>query len=471
MFNLSESWKKNYEEFLNEEYENFDSSFAETFAELEEAQKTAEKSFDIVNEYFSIFALSESQLNEEDEIDVKKEKETDEVIEKNLKDMIKDLANDKSDVKASLPKDYKAVAIPTVERFGDMKFPQNIIFFVKQLINWIKHLVVYFIEKIKNLFRVLIGSKPKELNKDYIKFSLDRERELETMQLINTSGEPSKVIKAYRVDPSKVSFYQKPLTEAPELFKEPEVRPDKQPIVITMDLSKDLLALRQLVSHFYDLFDNAYGSNNEQLFGTEDLEIILKIFRNSIKSIKTGDLPTYEVGGTMAEVSAIDSSRIKENLIRTHTNVQALQGAYQDTANRINDIAKIINNKELLMTKDMGISFAWLTGSTLKEMNEIQATIKPRLKEAEKLMKALDKAQRAYGEVANELQKMQHAILAISNITYTSVYQRRVQDLLLAAKYMTQLVSLRLSALGVYIKELKDIRNIISMLAVLNDKR
>ena len=323
---------------------------------------------------------------------------------------------------------------------------------------------------LKNLIVTLLGGrKTVDVNSDALKLQLERSKKIELLKPLNANGDASPT-KLYKLDSNSLKKYTV-LSEGlfDGLFKDVNDVPGKpaSPVVVTIDISKDLLSLKELVQHFYDLFDNAFGSNNEKLFDTEDLEIILTILKSSIQDIKSGHMSTYEIQGGMGEISSLDSGRVRENLIRTNQNITSLKGAYMDTASKINDIAKIINSKELLMVTDMGADFKWLTASTLEQMIQIMSTIEPRLKEAKALEK-LAKMEVAYKKITLQLQKMQQAFVTVGNVTYISPYQKRINDLFASSRYMTQTVSLRLTCLGLYIKELKDIREIITMLAAVN---
>jgi predicted transcriptional regulator len=96
--------------------------------------------------------------------------------------------------------------------------------------------------------------------------------------------------------------------------------------------------------------------------------------------------------------------------------------------------------------------------------------LKPRLKEAKTLENSLKKMQDSYTKITKELEKLSSAMLVspYSSITYTSVYQRKISNLVLSAKYMTQTVVLRLSTLSIYIKEISDILEIIRNLNAIN---
>lgn len=489
MFNLSEQWKLAYEEYLNEQYDNFNSDFEDTLHQLEEAQLEAEKGLSLLQEYFEMCAelekeqLSENNINvtingepaekpnsdpDEKPAPAAKKYDSNQLIKSLVAAIKKDSTMDIGDLETYEP----IAAIEKVERIGEMKFPQNIIFFIKQLVSWIAKVVVAIIAKFRNLIVTLLGGKNlKEVNPDALKLQLERVKKIEVLKPLNTSGKAGPT-QLYQVDQSKIKPYTA-LTEGlfDGLFTNADVGTEKKPIIVTVDVSKDILSLKELVQHFYNLYDNAFGSNNERLFETEDLEVILTILNKSVKDLKSGHVEHYEINGGMGEISALDSGRVRENLLRTNQNITSLKSAYMDTSAKINDIAKIINQKELLMVTNMGADFKWLTSTTLEHMIEIMETIEPRLKEAKQLEKRLAKVERAYQQVSFKLQKLQQAFVTVGNVTYISPYQKRVADLFNASRYMTQTVSLRLTCLGLYIKELKDIKDIINMLAAVNTKK
>lgn len=497
-FNLSEAFQAGYQRYLDEQYKNLNYNLDKLFKELKESQENAIRGFNAIQEYFNLFAESEGVINEEGplgsvpEVDIKprvdenRNDKRNKTIDNTLQSVLNLAVNDIYDrVNTSYATDnkkkedndmlYKAVGITTVQKISDMKFPQNIIFFIKQLISWIHRVVIFFIESFKNILRGFVGAKKKEIDPEKLKLQLVKTKKLEQIEMLPlTPGKAAAPIKAVQFNAKDLSLFQPILTEGlfdVDIFKDKKEEPiSRTPVAISIDLSKDLISLKQLVQHFYDLFDNSYGSNNEALFETTDLELLLNIFKETISDVKAGRTQTYEVGENLAEVDAVNYDRIKENLYRTATNIENLKKAYVTTSSRINDIAKIINHKELLMATNMGASFRWLTATTLTEMINILNTLKPRLKRAERLEADLEKMQKAYGKVSEQLQKLQIQLNAISNVTYTTVYQRKVTNLFNSAKAMSQVITLRLTGLGMYIRELKSVEDIIETLALFNKK-
>lgn len=505
MLTLTEAWKKSYLEYLDET----ENSINEALLDLAESTEEINKGFEYIQEYFNIIPLDEVvtglpphtltlddvpgnftntskelQNKVEDRAkatEAKKDKQnfsTEDITSFLMKQLGQKIINSENEKDDSKP-EYKVEGIKTVETLSDMKFPKNIIFFIQQIIAWIKRVVVYFIEKIKNVIRAVTGrGSMNELNPDALKLKLTKAKEFETILTPDIRGKNNqpmqlRAVKASDVDryyALKESFLGDAYKEVVKSTKDDNLGTKKTPVVISIDISKDLLNLKELIQHFYDLYDNAFGSNNEDLFKTDDLELVLGLFKEVIAGLKSGDIPVYQVGSTAAEVSAIDASRVRDNLIRTNNNVSSLKEAYVQTADMIKDVSRIITHKEMLMLSGYGIDNKWLSSATYAQMYEILTTLKPRLKEAEKNEKELNKMQKKYEAISNELVKMQRAFNAFSNVSYNSVYQRRIVDMCQAAKYMTQVVTLRLTAIGMYIKEMKDIKDLIVALSNINKK-
>lgn len=479
---LTEAWKESYKAYLNE----IESSIDSVPEEITEMNAEILKGFDYIEEYFKMIPVEGETLTEWKTEDGKNDDKNEvnpaditSFLMKQLGTQI--IGNQEKESSRDLPGYKQVEGFATVERLSDMKFPKNVIFFIQQLIQWIKRVVVYFIERIKNVIRALVGAPKKELDSDALKLRFERAKKLEMINSLKpTADGKTEIVRAIAIKPEDIKEYRALREEAiNEGFFSDAIRDVivkskndekavKEPVVISIDLSKDLLTLKQLIQHFYDLYDNAFGSNNEELFKTEDLELVLSLFKKTIEGIKFGKVDTVEIGTNAVEVSAIDAVRIKDNLLRTNTNVEALKGAYTQTSNRIKDVARIITHKELLMLSGYGVDTKWLSSSTYQQMMDIMNSLKPRLKDAEADEKKLNKLQKQYEEVAAQLLSMQRAFNAFSNITYTSVYQRRVVDLCNSARYMTQVVSCRLSGLALYIKEMKDIRDLIVALVNIN---
>lgn len=359
-----------------------------------------------------------------------------------------------------------------------MKFPKNIIFFIKSLISWIGRVILYLIEKFKNLLRRLLGDAPKDLDPKKLQLKLTKVKEVEGLAT-NRNELGRKPIGVIQVDPSNFEVINTTLREgvfdsiATELgiIKKSDVSSGDvktTPVLVSVDLSRDLMSIRELMQRFYELFDNAYGSNNEHLFQTDDLELILQIFNDTIKRVKDGSSTVYAYGGSAVEIDQINSDRISENLKLTNTNITNLKSAYVQTADKIKDIMKIIQSKELLMVNSLGSSYKMLSSGTYQQLIQMAATIPVRLKEAQELEKALGKLKSQYDALAKQLAATQRNILAIGNVQYDTIYNRKMVELFRAASSMRDIVTLRLSGIGLYIKELKDVQDVMTMLVNFN---
>lgn len=479
MLNLSEAWREAYSKYLEESMEQFNNEVDSLFEELSSAHKDVQNGFKLVENYFEMYNLYE-QINLDEVgsagaglyINGSEQKpESSEQIVKSLGDIYLDLMkNDKLKDKSSA-QGYTPTATVTVQSVSDMKFPGNIIFFIKQLMSWIVNIVLYFVEKFKNIIRRLLGDHDSvsKIDMEKLKLNLTSAKKLDTISTTMKIGKSNDVVSARKVSDADFMLLEG-LTDF--IIKKDEPNPKTERVIVTLDLSRDVESLRLMVQHFYDLFDGAYGSFNEKLFDNTDLKLVLDLFADTIKRLKSGD-PAREISisGNAYEVEGVNPSRIKENLILTNGNVEKLKNAYVQTAAKIKDISKILNNKQLLMLTDLGVEYKMLTASTLKPMIGILETIPARLKEAAKMEKALEKTKKEYDVLVKKLSDSQRALVSISNITYSTAYSRRMNDLFVAARYMTDIVTLRLSALGLYIKELKDVRDVLVQLNGLNRTR
>lgn len=489
MLNLSEAWKEAYSAYLLEDTARLNEDIDTLFVELSEAHDSVQKGFSLLENYFEIYNLSEGiSLNEKNEeeggepekkpggalpgnyFNVNLNPNESEKIRTNIVDVYKGLLN-KGFLNDLDGNSYAPVATYTVQKVGDMKFPANIIFFLKQLGSWIVNIVLYFIEKFKNIIRRLLGDHDSvtKIDMDKLKLNLNKTKEIETVSTSMRIGKMNDIIAARKLKDADVVLMEG-LTDF-VIKKDLPKDPEKERVIVTLDLSKDLESLRLLVNHFYELFDNAYGSFNEKLFDSTDLKLILEIFNDTLSNIKNGN-PAREVSisGNVTEVSAVNAARVKENLITTNSNIEQLKLAYVQTAAKIKDVVKIINSKELLMLSDLGIDYKLLTSSTIRQMMDILKSIPVRLKEAAKMEKQLDKVKKEYDVLVRKLAEAQRSVMSLSNITYTSTYAKRMNDLFVASRYMTDIVTLRLSGLGLYIKELKDVRDILAQLNGINKR-
>ena len=138
------------------------------------------------------------------------------------------------------------------------------------------------------------------------------------------------------------------------------------------------------------------------------------------------------------------------------------------TGAKIKDLTRIMSSKEMLMIADMGTTYSALTTSTLTQLQNILKTIDPRMKQAGKMEKDMMKVQKQYEKLVDQLSGLQRSFASVSNISYDTIYNRKMIELLNSAKMMSQVVTLRLVGLGLYIKEMSEVRDALGMLASLN---
>lgn len=379
----------------------------------------------------------------------------------------------------------------------DMKFPQNVIFFITQIVKWVKNNILNFIDKFSSIVRSMLGLKvsdPKFKESD-LKLQMKKAKAIETKYMItgdeaytkdrsfadilngksaSTKIDPKKVraVDVFDIDQSDISLLEgldNILPGGESLSENFDDRRSEGTTthVLRLDTSKDLLALRQSLDHFFDLFDNAFGSNDEKLFSVDDLEIMLDLFKKTMDAVwnPTHD-SAYELGGKVNFGSdAISAAKLKDNLLRTRINTDQLKQAYVVTNKQINTIAQIIMNKNMLGASQMGIQFAYLSASTYEVMIELIKIIDVRLKEATAMDKKLQKMKKSYEKLTDELNKRRMALSSVSGMTYTTVLQKRINELFDGSRYMTETVQLRLNTLALYISELNDTRAILKNLA------
>lgn len=470
-FNLTEAFKQQYELFLQEEAEK---EFSESFDILEKGQKQYLDSLNILESYMALFEADEVVDKTTPTAEDRKEKKSLDDTSNKILDTLKMLVKDNDAIKVNL---YNPVSgYQEVTRISEMKFPQNIIFFITQLISWIKNLVLAFIDKFSSSIRLLLGidkeRRESRFSEDDLKLKLNSVKTISTEYMYNPADQKDKKTVLYQIPANEFTQYTalnagyEYVSEAVATDEVVEQQPKIN--VISVDTSKELLDLQQTLDHFISLYKNAYGSNDEWMFGTDDLELMMNIFKQTYKSIKTGEVPTYDVGGTLTEIDTIDKDRLRENLIRTNTNTENLKKAYLETSKKIENIGAIVGHKQLIAAKGMGVQFAFLSAATYEVMIKLTKAVKAYLIDAEKNNKKLERMRNQYAKISDELGKLRTAMQGISGVAYTSIYQRRIDNLFMASRYMTQTVTLRLTTLGLYIKELKDIRALITNLNSVN---
>lgn len=395
---------------------------------------------------------------------------------------------------SALPAYAPLPGVVSVEKIDQMKFPQNIIFFITQFLKWIKNNILNFIDKFSNIVRSLLGlqaGKSRFTEKD-LKLNLEKAKKIESkynvMGYVNTNAymkddrfsdslngthsyAPNvKPVSLINVSDSDIrSFFNEGfniLDPYDEILTEAEF--DKvETQVVRIDTSRDLFALKESLEYFFSLFDDAYGSNDERLFSVDDLELMLELFKNTLDSIKNPNtvLPIEVQGKLTFGGDAIDATRLRDNLLRTKINTDKLKEAYVVTNQQINNLSKIIMNKNMLGVSQLGAQYAFLSAATYELLLDMLNIIKERLKEASDMEKKLKKMKSSYESLVRVLEQKRSVLNGMNGMIYTTIIQRKVNDLYDGARYMSQTVQLRLNTLSLYISELNDTRAILTNLA------
>jgi len=493
MFNLTESFKKEYETSLNEKLLKED--YSNSLKEFEEAQKYSEQGFEVITEYFSYF----KNLQEKDPTgtppgdgrgDTTKKKE-----DKSITDTISQVFNfiSKGEDPRSTISDYEpAVGHVTMKSITDMRFPENIIFFFQQLVSWIVNLVKKFISfftnSIQRLFQLPEGAK----FEDEIKLNLQKAKKIESIAMplsyrksYETQGNMPKAVSMVSFMPEDYEKVRSLIMEDVQLSEadpvrstlqlpakkiNPEFNEGKQIIAIDINISKEMEGIDQLLQYFLELFDNSYGSNREHLFGTEDLEMLLEIFRETIKNILDAKVSTSAVSGKMISMELLSADRLKDNLIRTKVNTDNLKKVYVQIEQAISNMLSVLQHKQLVAAENLGVNFRFYSASTYIQMSKILEAIKPRIKQAEQMEKDLKKMRDVFDKIVVQLAKQRRILLGVGQLSFSSVIEKKVEELFNASRYVSQTISLRLATLGLFIRQIKEIREAVYSANAINSR-
>jgi hypothetical protein len=130
----------------------------------------------------------------------------------------------------------------------------------------------------------------------------------------------------------------------------------------------------------------------------------------------------------------------------------------------------ILSHKQLVALENLGSGYRFYSASTYIQMVKILDAISPRIKESEEMEKDLKKMKEVFDKIVIQLGKQRDALVGYGQITYTSVYQKRISDLFDGARYVSQTVTLRLATLGLFIRQIKDIREAIFTVNSMNER-
>jgi hypothetical protein len=514
MFTLTEAFKAEYSKFINEQDER---EFERTFAALEESQKEVEQALDIVQGYFRALGspLKEgindgkgpgksdsfsgsNRDNRRDDRDNRKNIGA-QYSDKSEKESTKSFSNVinilGADPRSGLPEYDPIVGQARATPIGQMKFPENLLFFIDSLVKWIVNLVMKFISFITNAIRRFFGlSEGREtLTSDDLKLSLQKIEKIRSIATVLSQRDVDK----FKMSPKVATVVQIDGARDFELVNSlreeflfeygndeyrdedkddlgaPRPRYSNKPIYgVSIDISREMENLDQLLQHFLDMYDNGFGSNQEHLFGVDDLEILLKLFQSALKDMNKGTVSRYAVAGKLVQADYLAAGKLKDNLLRTKVNTDNLKQVFIETQKRIENTLTMITQKQLLASQQMGISFKFYSAATYAQMIKILEAIEPRIIDAAKMEREMEKVKKMFDKIVIELGKQRQALMGYGDVVYTTQAQRQTDELFNGARYLSQTVSLRLATLGLYLKQLRDTRvGVSTIVAVVSSSR
>lgn len=435
---------------------------------------------------------------------------TDSIRNKSVADLISALSSS-TDSRTSLDRPDKATQtagrssiyyspepVFTVDQsIKDVGFPQNVFLFIKALVTWIKNHILDIIDKLTNVIRNMLGMSigPARIKPEDLKFNLVRAQKVQTyIAAGNVSNlkqatdftdvlknkpnghfsEVNQPVQAITVSSDQI----KPLfagympeeigTALLEMNTSADV--DHQVVIISVDTTKDLMDLKEYLNHFFSLFDDAFGSNGEQLFTPQDLQILLVAFKKATDELihPENQVPIVINGQISLDYNQIDADKVRDNMIRTLSNTNMLKDAYTHTSDQIALIAKVIGDKNIQGVTSMGAQYALLNVSSMNMLIDLVDITDRRLKNAVGLEKQLEKMKAQYLDVVENLNKFHTVNTSLTKVTTQTGLQRKVDNLYNAARYASQTVEYRLSALSLYISELNDVRATLINLNAIN---
>jgi hypothetical protein len=456
MFKLTESFKEEYRAYIEEEVLEID--YEKSLLEFEQAQKVTQQSLNLMGEYFANFSQG---LNEDMDDNSKKS-------DREVARTVDDIIGDKKGIYVPI------VGAASIKRISQLSFPENVIFFFQQLIAWVVNLVKKFISFFTNSIRVLFGLDKGEDFVEEVKLTQRVAKQIESIAVPvfprNTKAPEKASLLSIGMDQVETlissglgKFF---MSESQNLTEDNEVK------VVDINISKEIENIAQLLNYFLELFDNAYGSNREYLFGTEDLDLLLDLFKAATKTTLFGS-PDFAaskiaIAGKLATDRNISASRLKDNLIRTKINTDNLKQVYVRIQEAFTNTVGSLSQKQLMALEKLGVNYRMYSASTYNQILAIAELLEPRYEQARKLEKDLQKSKNAFDKIVIDLAKERKALMVVSDVIYTDERQRRVNELFDASRYVNQTISLRLATLGLFIRQLTETKTMLKAINSLN---
>lgn len=236
--------------------------------------------------------------------------------------------------------------------------------------------------------------------------------------------------------------------------------------LVNIDVSKEIRQLKEVLNHFFDLFDEAVGSNGEKLFETTDLEMLLSAISTMKDSLSMGSTTHFD--GYKAKL--LDSAKLKDNLMRTKVNCDKLNKAFSDTQQIIDLVIKKINTSTIMQATYEPSRFILLSSSTLLGLADVAKLLQTRKKSADILSKNLEKLGNEYSKVVGELSVLRQQWINIgSNITIHSDLELATAELFESGKAVFQTLMLRFTCLTNYVQIISNIENLVLNLIHVNE--
>lgn len=236
--------------------------------------------------------------------------------------------------------------------------------------------------------------------------------------------------------------------------------------LVNIDVSKEIRQLKEVLNHFFDLFDEAVGSNGEKLFETTDLEMLLSAIATMKNSLNMGQATHFD--GYKAKL--LDSTKLKDNLMRTKVNCDKLNKAFSDTQQIIDLVIKKINTSTTMQATYDPSRFILLSSATLLGLADVAKLLQARKKSAEILSKNLEKLGNEYSKVVGELSVLRQQWISVgSNVTMQSDLELATAELFESGKAVFQTLMLRFTCLTNYIQIITNTENLVLNLIHVNE--
>jgi hypothetical protein len=348
--------------------------------------------------------------------------------------------------------DYDNIKFKDYVNVRDPKKLNPLMGFLKKVWHWLSKVVFAVLSGIINAFRAMLDKKPinieriisKGLKESQAIDILDSRKDLKVTDL--------GLIKLYEQNAQLTINEDNSLTEAPSSTK-----------FVVVDVSKQIFELNVAIDHFFKLFDNAFGTNGEHLYDDSDLLALSKLIKITVKNVEKGQLfPTENEFGDVRLEHGISRDKAKQNLNNTKVNTDKLRSAYLNTANIIQNLLQTIATKQAQTTTSLA-SMSLFNKMTNKQLKALAKKVTPRLKQAEKMYKNLNKMITKFKKISSKISEKQFNIQKLAAVSFTTPDVRLLQDYFQTVRMLIQTTDLRMSALAIYIKEMRDIQGALEM--------